>query len=630
MQANGVAHTPVKEGEVCHHGCGGGRNCRWESDGLDGIRWRWAQGEKGRHGWTVQRRDTHRRNKKAVVMLVAILFAAVLGLWSRTLAAPPADHTPRQALQCTASSFVGVVKLPGVSVTIERAVAIPQGGTYRELGNLGFPLAIDVLPALCAVTVRVTNTTDVPIKPASSYRFGMFLPVAAQWNSRILTIGSASFAGGINWADMGQGPHYGFATISTDNGHNSAGGDLTWQTPARLYDWGYRAVHGSVVVAKVLVSRYYAGPIAYSYFSGCSTGGRQGLREIQHDATAFDGALIGAPAWDTTHLMPWIARIAAAQLNTTTGRLRPAQMRLLAAEVLRQCDAQDGMVDSIVSDPDRCVFNISTIVCANPLSCLTPEQAQTASLIYSDWTDKNRSTVYHGFTPSSEDQWPIYFGEDATLAGFDFDYPRHWIYNTTLYNWQDFDGPSLVADSERVNPGQATASDFRALGRFRDRGGKILLYHGLADGVISPRTSLDFYNRTMAATRSSLPEMQAWFRYLEVPGMQHCFFSNRFNAPWDFGAAGQASALRLLPSLGVGLPAVGDGWGVPGHLGDAKYDALLALQGWVEGGKPVERVVATAFDASFREFRTRPLCAWPAKARFQGGDVNSAESWGCA
>ena len=299
-------------------------------------------------------------------MLIAVLFAAILGLWSRALAAPPAHHNPRQALRCTASSFVGVVNLPGVTVTIERAIAISQGGTYSELGNLGFPQTIDLLPALCAVTVRVTNTTDVPTKPASSYRFGMFLPVAAQWNSRILTIGSASFAGGINWPDMGQGPHYGFATISTDNGHNSAGADFTWQTPARLYDWGYRAVHGSVVVAKILVARYYASPIAYSYYSGCSTGGRQGLREIQHDATSFDGALIGAAAWDTSHLMPWISRIAAAQLNTTSGRLRPAQMQLLAAEVLRQCDAQDGVVDSIVSDPDNCVFNISTIVCSNP------------------------------------------------------------------------------------------------------------------------------------------------------------------------------------------------------------------------------------------------------------------------
>jgi len=569
-----------------------------------------------------------------VVMIGSLVVFILLRLWVGIAHAVPAasNSQPREALRCATSSFTGVVSLPGVTVTIERAVSVPELGTYREAGNLGFPQTIDVLPALCAVTVRVTNTTDVPTKPASSYRFGMFLPTAAKWNNKILTVGSASFAGGINWPHMGEGPHYGFATVSTDNGHNSALGDLSWATPARLYDWGYRALHGSVVVSKILVARYYGKPITYSYYSGCSTGGRQGLREIQYDANTFDGALIGAAAWDTKHLMPWISKMAVYQLNTTNGKLRSQQMSILAAEVLRQCDPQDGLTDNIVSQPEQCNFDISTIVCGNPATCLTPEQAQTAQHIWGNYIADGRF-VYHGFGYTSEDQWAVYFGDDATLTGFDFDYERYWIYNNTAWNWTRYTD-AVVADSERVNPGQATADRFDISG-FRTRpgkkGGKILMYHGLADGVLSPRTSLYYYNRTMQAMGADLASTRQWFRYFEVPGMQHCFFSNRYNAPWDFAVTGQATALRLLPTLGVGLPAVGDGWSVPGHLNDSNYDALAALQLWVENDKPVDSIIATAFNADFSTFRTRPLCPYPQRAVYNGsGNVNNASSWRCA
>ncbi|KAK0730963.1 Tannase/feruloyl esterase [Lasiosphaeris hirsuta] len=528
---------------------------------------------------------------------------------------------------------MGVVSLPGVTVTIEKAVSVPERGTYSESGNLGFPQTIDLLPALCAVTVKVTNTTDSPTKPVSSYRFGMFLPMASKWNSKILTVGGASFSGGINWPDMGQGPHYGFATISTDNGHNSAGSDLSWATTARLYDWGYRALHGSVVVSKLLIAQYYGQPLTYSYYSGCSTGGRQGLREIQYDANTFDGAVIGAAAWDTLHLMPWISKIAYAQLsNSGAGKLKTEQFNILAAEVLRQCDIQDGNPDNIISQPDRCIFNISTITCpsSSPEGCITSAQAQTAMRVWSDYIVDGR-VVYQGFGRSSEDQWSVYFGADSALTGFDFDYERYWTYNNTGYTWQQFTDQAVI-ESERINPGQATANKFDISG-FRTRpgkkGGKILMYHGLADGLISPKTSLYYYNQTISATGSTLEATKSWFRYFEVPGMQHCFFSNRYNAPWDFGAPGQASALRLLPTLGVGLPAVGDGWGVPGHLNDSNYDALLALTQWVENGKPVDSIIATAFNSDFSVYRTRPICPYPQVALYDGGNIDNAASWHC-
>ncbi|KAM7200181.1 Tannase/feruloyl esterase [Naviculisporaceae sp. PSN 640] len=557
-----------------------------------------------------------------------------------------AAPSARQALRCVTSSFTNVVALPGVVVTIEKVTSISEGGSYQESGNLGFPQKIDKLPALCAVTVRVTNTSDVPSKPQSSYRFGLFLPT--KYNSRIFTVGGSAFAGGINWPSMSEGTHYGFAAISTDNGHNSEGGDLSWATPARLWDWGYRALHGSVVAGRVLIEHYYGKPIQRSYYAGCSTGGRQGLREIQYDANQFDGALIGAPAWDTVHLMPWISKMAVYQLNTTNGRLGTTQMATLAAEVVRQCDPQDGITDNIVSQPSTCNFNINTIVCNNPSTCLTPAQAQTAMKIYSDYLlPPSNRLISNGFTLSSEDQWYVYYGDDNTLTNFDFAFERYFLYNmsSTPFRWQNYTD-AVAVDSERINPGAATANKFNLTpflnrvtklrgpkGTIREVAkapGKIIMYHGLADGVLSPKSSQLYYNSTISAMGTSLSEIRSWFRYFEIPGMQHCMFSNRQNAPWDIAAPGQPSWLRMLPSLGVGLPAVGDGWSIPGHLNDSNYDILAALVRWVEEDKPVDKVIATAFNADFSVYRTRPICPWPERAIYSGsGNINNASTWRC-
>ncbi|TPX12606.1 uncharacterized protein E0L32_000783 [Thyridium curvatum] len=550
-------------------------------------------------------------------MLIATT-AALLLLVGRCCLAGPSRRSCSQTATCNSGLFQGAVSLPGVTVTIEKVDHVTNG-TYGEPDDKGFPQPADLLPEVCAVIVKIRNTTDAI---QSDYRFGMFLPPAANWNSRTLTVGSASFAGGINWIEMGQGPHFGFATISTDNGHNSIGSDLTWATPARLLDWGYRAMHGSVLVGKLLIGHYYGKAPAYSYYSSCSTGGRQGLREIQYDEKAFDGALIGAAAWDTAHLMPWVGKVAHDLLSAPRADLLGTQqMSILAAEVLRQCDSIDGHVDRIVSSPERCNFDISQVVCSDPNTCLTAGQARTARRIYDDYVLDTGRFASHGFQLGSEDQWGVYFGNVATMQGFDFDYERWWLYNRTNYSWREFND-AVVPDSERVDPGRPTADKFD-VSPYRDRGGKIVMYHGTGDGLISPKTSLQYYNATVAAADGGdLAATRRWFRYFEIPGMAHCFLSNaRYGAPWDIGAGGQAAVLRS-----VGL---GDGWSVPGHLGDPAYDALAALMRWVEDGTAVGQVIATAFNADLSTNRTRPVCPWPEKALFVGGNIDDAASWTC-
>lgn len=98
--------------------------------------------------------------------------------------------------------------------------------------------------------------------------------------------------------------HYGMASMSTDTGHISSPLDGTWglHQPEKINNWGYRAMHGSLVLAKELVRSYYSSNISYSYYASCSTGGRQGLKEIELHPDSFDGIAVGAPAWELPNL----------------------------------------------------------------------------------------------------------------------------------------------------------------------------------------------------------------------------------------------------------------------------------------------------------------------------------------
>lgn len=180
----------------------------------------------------------------------------------------PHAKSPRQSAGCTADYFNGIVPA-GISV---EKVQYVTSGNFSESGNLGYPAYAGGLSPLCAVIIK---------SDSANYRFGMFLP--DNWNSRLLVVGNYAFLGGINWLDMGAGTKYGMASLSTDTGHNSGTGDITWATTDQLRgNWAYKALEGSITLGKTLIQAYYSNQaIKYSYYSGCSTGGRQGLKQIR-------------------------------------------------------------------------------------------------------------------------------------------------------------------------------------------------------------------------------------------------------------------------------------------------------------------------------------------------------------
>ncbi|KAL6405886.1 putative feruloyl esterase b protein [Ilyonectria robusta] len=495
------------------------------------------------------------------------------------------------------------------------AVAVPAGGSYGEgSANLAYPTNQTNMPATCTVVVNVTTSKT------SSHRFGLFMPTTT-WNQRYLTVGNGGFSGGINWLDMGAGLQYGFAVASTDMGHNSSMFDITWalgETEKRL-DFGFRATHGTTVMAKKLVESFYASKIKHSYYSGCSTGGRQGLKEAQLYPEDFDGMLIGAPAWWTSHLQAWTTKLGIYNLpEGAANHIDASLYPILAAEAVSQCDAADGLSDGIISAPHKCLFNLNKMLCSDckTSNCLTTEQAQTVKNIYSDYVIGGKLT-FPGLEIGSEGQWGVSISgsEPASLG---LQYIQYMLLDNPSWPWEKYND-SIVALADKKDPGDCTADNYAAMAGYRARGGKVLMYHGMADALISTGSSTHFYE-SVATTLGGMIKLSNWFRFFLVPGLQHCS-GTAVDAPWYFAGGNQAGA------IGTGV------FSVPGFT-DPKHDAMMALMDWVEKGTPVDRIVATtwvrATDPSSGVLRQRPICPYPSHAAYSGkGDVNAATSWVC-
>lgn len=373
---------------------------------------------------------------------------------------------------CSVETFQNV--LPS-NATILSAVAVANGSTYGEgAANIAYPTNPTNLPANCALTVNVTSSAS------SSFRFGIFLPT--QWNGRFMTVGNGGFSGGINWLDMGAGIRYGFAIVSTDTGHNATTSDGTWalNAPERRADFGYRAIHGSTVMGKALTEAYYGQNISWSYYAGSSTGGRQGLREAQYDPDSFDGLLVGAPAWWTSHLQPWTTKLATYNLPVDgANRIPPAMFSTIGDEATRQCDAVDGVVDGIVSAPEECQFDPSTLQCGSGLqgatgnattACLTTEQMVTLKNIYADYYAEGKF-AFPGLEPGSESQWSVLLGGTAP-NGLGDGYMQYFLLNDPSWNYTQYTD-SIIWEADAADPGNATADHYEAMAAVMERGSKV-------------------------------------------------------------------------------------------------------------------------------------------------------------
>jgi feruloyl esterase len=410
--------------------------------------------------------------------------------------------------------------------------------------------------------------------------------------------------------------------MSTDTGHNSSSADGKWayQHPERVENWGYRAMHGSVVIAKSIASSYYAKNASYSYYSGCSTGGRQGLKEAELYPNDFDGIVAGAPAWWTAHMQPWTARVALYNLPATANYHIPATLfGAVNAEVIKQCDPQDGLVDNIISDPQGCNFRAEALLCGgksvNATNCLTGPQLDTLYNIYADYLGVNNTLIFPSFWLGSEGVPALISGEPNPLGT---DYVKYFLGKGPNWKYTDYND-DIIALSDKINPGNATVGF--DLSQFHSRGGKILSYHGMSDMLIPTSSTPYYYNHVLRTLEPKSIDVDSFFKFFLVPGMGHCSGTQpKMNAPWYFAGPNQQ------PVLGPSI------YSTPGFE-NKEHDVLMAMMAWVEKGEAPEYVVGTKYvneTAPTEVMRQRPLCMYPKQAKYTGnGDVNSAKNWEC-
>ena len=529
--------------------------------------------------------------------------------------------TPAEA-QPASCSRLATLSLPRAKVL---SAAVTEAGTFKAPGpdDPASDAAFAHLPAFCRVLVQSTPTTD------SDIRTEVWLPLT-DWNGRFRGQGNGGFAGEISYRLLALSVAQHYASAGTDTGHTGTSTDAAWALnhPEKINDFGYRGIHLMTTVARAVMQAFYNKPPAHAYFASCSDGGREALMEAQRYPQDYDGILAGAPAYYWTNMVSSGARKTQTFTRNAQTFIPSAKVPAIAAAVLAQCDAADGLKDGILSDPRACHFKPETLLCKGPQSdstgaadsdqCLTATQVATLKTIYAPTTDASGHIVYPGGLPGGEEGpggWPTWvLGDtyDKSLAyAFETGYFANMVYSDPHWDLKTFsiDNGLRMAEMKTASALNATDPNLRA---FSSHGGKLILYHGWSDPAISPLSTIDYYNHVTSINGDA----PSFVRLFMVPGMQHCYGGP---GPSSFGQFGYQP---------------GSGPDDPGH------DLYLGLENWVEKGAAPQQVIAAKVEikkdpASGKPApaitMTRPLCAWPQVALYKGsGPSTEASSFSCS
>src|SRR5262245_48007061 len=369
------------------------------------------------------------------------------------------------------------------------------------------------LPAFCRVAATLTPSSDSDIKVE------VWLP-ASGWNGKFLAVGNGAWQGSIGYAAMAEGLKRGYATTSTDTGHTGGSANFGMGHPEKVIDFAYRSEHEMTVTAKAVVNAFYGNAPKYSYWQGCSAGGRQAMKEAQMFPADFDGIIAGSPGLDWSGRTSQAVRIAQALLKEDA-RLQQAQAQLLHTAVVAACDNLDGLKDGLIQNPGACKFDPAVLACkaGDEATCLTAAQVQTAKLIYSPIVDAKNKREIPGLAPGSELGWTDQ-GWSVSARATGLDHFRYLIFNDPMWDIQKFNVATDVARLTEGPSGQVDARDPN-LKPFFDRGGKLLQYHGWADPQITPGNSVQYYTR-VAEKLGGRDAIHGSYRMFMVPGMGHC------------------------------------------------------------------------------------------------------------
>ena len=532
--------------------------------------------------------------------LLVVLFLAVPTL-TAAQNSPSATRSGPDAQYCAALMQFNLQDALGgpALITSAQLVDVPANGLERPFyspsgyGKTTGPIATGIRQ-FCDVTGYV----------APQNKFELKLPLPSDWNQKFFFTACGGFCGRVVGEACNFGLARGYASAAGNGGHDSAVGfDGIWaaNAPELQEDFGWRSNHVVTLITKVITTHYYGKRIRYSYMAGNSKGGQAVLLEAQRFPEDFDALLPSAPVYDytgrNTIAAAWFAQAVSDGRGGSVLNADAAQA--IHKSVLEHCGAQAGVEEGLITDPPSCKWQPEMIACASGSSgpdCLNTKQVSAVERLMTPAINSKGEILWaYPYIPGTETQWAgwNYFGAPSPAyppRSANFDLPAQYMkyfsdertrqHGDALSFDFDRDPPTLVR-ARRIY--DASSVDLRA---FKARGGKILMWHGWADGAIVATSSIGYYEGVMKFM-GGRRQTEDFFRLFLVPGVHH-------------------------------------GGGGPGLT---EFDALTALENWVEEGQAPEKLIAIRSSTSVLE-RSRPVFPYPILARYSGkGDPRQADSF---
>jgi feruloyl esterase len=450
-------------------------------------------------------------------------------------------------------------------------------------GNGNATATFETLPAFCRVEATLMPSSD------SDIRVEVWLPVS-DWNGKLQAVGNGGWQGSISYEALGRALSRRYAAASTDTGHQGGRASFAIGHPEKLTDFSYRAVHEMTVAAKAIVASHYGTAPRKSYWNGCSSGGRQGLKEAQQFPDDFDGIIAGAPA--NNWVRQKAANIAIQQVvhRDAASEIPATKYPLIHEAMLQACDRLDGVPDGVLENPLQCSFDPNVLVCqgADASSCLTPQQVATARALYAPVTNpRTGAEIFPGLPRGTELGWNTPAGPEPRPTQWDL--WAYVVFQDPQWDYRTLDLDRDVALAEKMDAEVVrTAAVDPDLQPFFSRGGKLLMYHGWADPNIVATNSVNYY-RSVVQSLGGVEHVDDSFRLFMVPGMGHC----------------------------------------RGGKGTDTFDMVGALERWVELGEAPARIEASRVRDGVVD-RTRPLCPYPKVAAYLGsGSPDQSANFEC-
>jgi feruloyl esterase len=501
---------------------------------------------------------------------------------------------PQEAAAATCDSLTSLplrnAQITSVQMVTAGAFAPPAApgrggaarGAGRGAGRGNAPNPYAMLPAFCRVAATLTPSSDSDIK------IEVWLPDAGNWNGKFQAVGNGGWAGTIAFPAMAAALASGYATTSTDAGHPGNTASFALGHPEKVIDFGYRAIHEMTVQAKAIINGYYNSAPKFSFFNGCSLGGRQGITEAQRYPADYDGIVAGAVAWGGMDRFVAVVMNNVSMQKTSGAYIPPEKYHAVHEAVLQACDGLDGVKDGILENPLACQFDPKVLQCkgADSVSCLTAPQVQTAKMIYAHAKDpKTGKVLTGGLMPGTELQWGTLYGPQP--YGNAAEPLKYLVMKDASWDPNTFNPATDIERAQKADPDAVLKSDSANIKPFFDRGGKLLMYQGFADPQVTSDNAIRYHQMVLDKVGKGVEGKS--IELFMVPGMYHC----------------------------------------QGGPGTDTFNKMAAIEQWVEKGKAPDRIVASHMTDGKAD-RTRPLCVFPKVAKWNAtGSTDDAANFSC-